>query len=103
MFLTIAPVPTGYPRIVSVTSISPSILNVTWTEVECSKQNGQILEYHLVFAIGTRLGATKRSNPQTRYIILRGLMQGKVYNYRVAAVNRAGVGRYSRWRQFIAP
>lgn len=95
--------PTGYPTIGSVISISSTSVNITWNPVQCAKQNGQILGYGIQYSIGTLTNAFFLSYPESSYYIISGLIPKKVYNFRIAAVNSAGLGPYSPWSQFTVP
>lgn len=103
VILIIATAPTSYPTLHSVTSISPSIVNLTWNEVDCSEQNGMIVGYAVQYYVGTEIDSFWLDYPTSSYYIIRELTPGKVYTYKVAAANKVGFGPYSPWTQFTVP
>ena len=66
---------------------------VTWDEVNCSKRNGNITDYHVRSQGSGSTGLTNRTvDASLRQTNLTGLEPGRQYQVSVSAVNEAGEG-----------
>ena len=85
-------VPTGSPKAVTVSSISLRLNNITWEEVDCHLRNGRIIEYIVIISNNN---ITYNLTSSERYVIVKDLPFGNLYNMSVAGVNSIGSGPFS--------
>ena len=85
-------VPTGSPKAVTVLSISLRLNNITWEEIDCHLRNGRIIEYIVIISNNS---ITYNLTSSERYVIVKDLPFGNLYNMSVAGVNSIGTGSFS--------
>jgi len=90
------PVPSAAPTSVHTSNVNVSSITVQWEAVDCIHQNGNITGYsvrHWVQRSSTH--TLNISGGATTAFTLTGLSNSTTYTIDVAAVNNAGIGKYS--------
>ena len=79
-----------------VSDVNISSITIQWEAVDCIHQNGKIIGYTVKYVIQgrSRIQTVNVSGAATEAII-SGLTKNTVYAIEVAAVNSAGIGKYS--------
>ena len=86
--------PTGTSGIPSRISSSPTSIELTWTNIECLKQNGIITSFTIRYR---QQGSTRDINTQSvaTSFNVTGLLAFTTYTFSVAGSNSIGMGVFS--------
>jgi hypothetical protein len=93
IFVVFSLAPSTAP-IISISSINPRTLTVTWSPLDCIERNGEVIGYAVNFyeighmELGIPMGVTGDS------FTASNLIPGGVYTFVVAAINDYGTGPY---------
>ena len=82
----------GSPKLIMVSSVSLTLNNITWEEIDCHLRNGRIIEYIVMISNNSM---TYNQTSSERYVIVNDLVFGNVYNMSIAGVNSIGRGPFS--------
>jgi len=89
-------VPSAAPTSVHTSNVNVSSITVQWGEVDCIHQNGNITGYSVRYWVQRSSTHTLNiSGGATTAFTLTGLSNSTTYSIDVAAVNNAGIGKYS--------
>ena len=86
----------GKPGVPQISSVSSTTMTLNWTRPDQDggcPVDGYVVEYRVEGAFKW-LAATPEPVPSTSFTV-KGLMEDMVYEFRVAAHNKAGVGAFS--------
>ena len=90
------PVPSAPPTSVHTSDVTFSSITVQWGAVDCIHQNGNITGYSVRYWVQRSSTHTVNvSGGATTAFNLTGLSNSTTYSIDVAAVNNAGIGKYS--------
>ena len=90
------PVPSAAPTSVHTSDVTFSSITVQWGAVDCIHQNGNITGYSVRYWVQRSSTHTLNvSGGAATAFTLTGLSNSTTYNIDVAAVNNAGIGKYS--------
>ena len=84
--------PGGSPTLIMVFPLNKTSINITWEEVDCHLRNGRIIEYIVIISNNS---ITYNLTSNERYVIMKDLVFGNIYNMSVAGVNSIGRGPFS--------
>ena len=90
-------VPIGAPRLLEVTFVRNSQVDLIWKEVLCVRQNGPITGYVVRYYVtcGPDRDVQQTKSVVTTGSIIDGLTPNTEYAFQVAAVNTNGTGPFS--------
>ena len=86
--------PSDAPRHLAAQIITSTSVMLTWNEVDCLQQNGDVTGYIIVY-FGDSKTATHSSDGVSRTYTVQGLNPFTEYSFSVAAVNSIGTGPFS--------
>ena len=99
IFFPLTTAPSDYPQNVSVLSLSPTEIRVTWKPVPLIRQNGIITQYEVEFNQSAfseiSLSNTTSVGGLALEVVLTGLEEVVNYSIRVRALTNEGPGPYS--------
>ena len=86
--------PTGPPHDVTPSTTSMSV-SVSWSEIECIEQNGEIIDYAVMFQEVGGMMVTGTVNAMATTFTATGLTPYTNYTFSVAGVNSIDTGPYT--------
>ena len=90
------PAPSAAPTSVHISDVTFSSITVQWGAVDCIHQNGNITGYSVRFRVQrSSTHSVNVSGGAAMAFTLTGLSSSTTYSIDVAAVNNAGIGKYS--------
>ena len=92
------PVPSAPPTAVTISDVTSSSITVQWGAVDCIHQNGKITGYSLRYwaqQCTCNTHTVNVSGGTAMAFTLTGLPNSTTYSIDVAAINNAGIGKYS--------
>ena len=80
-----------------ISDMNTSSITIQWEAVDCNHQNGMIIGYSVKYGVqvGNGTQTVNVSGGATTEAIISGLTKNTNYAIEVAAVNSAGIGKYS--------
>ena len=80
-----------------ISDVNTSSITIQWEAVDCVHQNGKIVGYSVRYGAqgNNRMQNVNVSGGAATKAIISGLRVNTTYTIEVAAVNSAGIGRYS--------
>ena len=90
------PAPSNPPTSVTISDVTSSSITVQWGPINCIHRNGHITEYIVQYKLkGSNHINNMRVMSSSTKVTISGLYFATNYSIKVAAVNRAGSGKYS--------
>ena len=96
------PVPSGAPQSLSFNTINSTSVNISWDSVECIHRNGLITHYNISYGPMSETSrvtdvtvVNKNEQDNGGSYTATGLEPSTNYNFKVAAVNDVGVGKFA--------
>ena len=100
LFLLTSVVPVMAPRNITAVNISSTAILLTWLPIPSSLSNGLIVEYRITYFKAENMGVVLRNEDSWQTVIdgeklsynITGLERFTNYRFRMAGINRRGVG-----------
>jgi len=100
LFLLTSVVPVMAPRNITAVNISSTAILLTWLPIPSSLSNGRIVEYRITYFKAENMGVALRNEDSWQTVIdgeklsynITGLERFTNYRFRMAGINRRGVG-----------
>ena len=93
-------VPSGFPGMLTVTSLTSTNISLTWTPITCIEQNGIITSYDIQYGQRSTRDMMITTSSATSHTI-SDLLPFTYYTFRVAGVNSEGMGPFSSETELI--
>lgn len=84
--------PTGYPSDVKIISQTSAFVTFHWRELECHEENGPITGYNYLICTHHASCSIGSVDASTTKLTVSNM---NIHNFRVAAINKVGIGPHS--------